>query len=79
MSDEPTVVLAESQLAEVSKENDKLRGLLAWGNDPCVYCTLPRAEMQRCRSGFPGCARGDDMMAMPDLKDWTTKRGSAGA
>lgn len=62
-----------SKLEDIKKENDKLRGLLAWGNDPCIYCGLPRDQMARCQSGFPGCARADDMVAVPDLEGWIHK------
>jgi len=43
-------------------ENDLLRGLLAKGEKDCVYCGLPAADISKCRSGFPGCARMDDIM-----------------
>lgn len=57
------------------KENDRLRALLAFGNDPCVYCALPAKDMIKCVSGFPGCARGDDMMACTELKGWADATG----
>lgn len=56
---------------EVQKENDKLRALLAWGGDPCIYCGLPRSDMGKCERGFPGCARGDDMQLDWSLEGWT--------
>lgn len=43
-------------------ENDHMRKLLADADVPCMYCHLPRADMGKCQSGFPGCARADDMM-----------------
>jgi hypothetical protein len=51
-----------TELLEIRRENDVLRGLLARGDKDCVYCGLPAAEISKCRSGFPGCARMDDMM-----------------
>lgn len=44
------------------KENSQLRLLLATSNAKCAYCGLPAEEMAKCASGFPGCARGDDML-----------------
>lgn len=55
-------------------ENDELRGLLAWGSDPCVYCGLQAADMSRCSHGFPGCARADDRMAAPECEGWTRRK-----
>ncbi len=43
------------------EENDKLRGILAKSNLPCIYCNL--AAMGECKKGFPGCGRMDDIMA----------------
>lgn len=54
-----------SELAQLRAENDKLRALLANGSDPCVYCALSKADMGKCRSGFPGCGRADDMSCAP--------------
>jgi hypothetical protein len=44
-------------------ENDTLRAYLAYGSDPCIYCGLDKGDMAKCQSGFPGCARADDMTA----------------
>lgn len=44
-------------------ENDKLRALLAKGSGDCAYCGLPADDIAKCASGFPGCARMDDIMA----------------
>lgn len=46
----------------LTKENDFMRKLLADADVPCVYCGLSRADLGRCESGFPGCARADDMV-----------------
>lgn len=57
----------ESYITNIEKlraENDKMRALLAYGSDPCVYCRLPKVEMAKCAHGFPGCARADDMADM---------------
>lgn len=55
------------ELAEATAENNRLRAALASSKDPCVYCQLPKDEMAKCRSGFPGCARADDLMGCPEL------------
>lgn len=60
-------------------ENTKLRAALAVSKDPCVYCQLPEEEMAKCRSGFPGCARMDDITgcrefgAMMQLDDFANQ------
>lgn len=53
---------ATDRLAELERENAKLRQLLAVSNADCPYCGLPAADMSKCASGFPGCSRADDMM-----------------
>jgi hypothetical protein len=55
----------------IREENDKLRALLAWGTDPCIYCGLRASDMHKCASGFPGCARSDDMQADWSKENWT--------
>lgn len=55
------------ELNEATAENTRLRAALASSKDPCVYCQLPKDEMAKCRSGFPGCARADDLMGCPEL------------
>lgn len=55
----------ELRVSDLEQENDALRGFLARGNDPCIYCQLPKADMAKCQSGFPGCARADDMLNDP--------------
>jgi hypothetical protein len=60
-------------LEEATEENDKLRWLLAKGSDPCIYCTLPKADMAKCESGFPGCGRADDLM-VGEMKDYGRKQ-----
>ncbi len=57
----------ERELREVQSENIRLRAALANSNGACVYCTLPREQWAECRSGFPGCARADDVMGCPEL------------
>ncbi len=65
---------AQAERDRLSKENDHMRGLLSHGSDPCIYCGLRASEMGRCARGFPGCARGDDMMnAPPECENWTRK------
>lgn len=36
----------------------------AWAHSarPCLYCSLPAADMARCEHGFPGCGRADDLL-----------------
>lgn len=55
------------QLADLRIENDHMRAALANGPGPCVYCDLPRGEWNKCTSGFPGCARGDDAALCPHI------------
>lgn len=57
----------ERELTESTAENTRLRAALASSKDPCLYCQLPKDEMVKCRSGFPGCARADDLMGCPEL------------
>jgi hypothetical protein len=57
----------ERELREVQSENIRLRAALANSNGACVYCTLPKEQWAECRSGFPGCARADDVMGCPEL------------
>ena len=56
----------DRRIAELQAENDKLRGLLAQGKGNCVYCGLPAADIAKCPSGFPGCARMDDIVNAPE-------------
>lgn len=56
-----------SELSRLRAENDRLRAALAVSKDPCVYCQLPAAEMAKCKSGFPGCDRADDMTGCPEF------------
>jgi hypothetical protein len=53
----------ESELERLRRENNCMRKLIADSNMDCVYCGLSRADMGKCASGFPGCARADDMAA----------------
>lgn len=53
---------ARAEIERLRAENNKLRYLLAKGSDPCVYCALPAADTGKCRAGFPGCARADDLL-----------------
>lgn len=57
----------ESQLAASQDENTRLRAALAVSKSPCVYCQLPKEEMAKCKSGFPGCARMDDLTGCPEF------------
>lgn len=53
----------DEELVRLRKENDALRKIVAESSMDCIYCGLSRDDMNRCRSGFPGCARADDMLA----------------
>ena len=46
----------------LTAENDRLRKLIADSDMNCIYCGLPKCDMMKCESGFPGCGRADDMM-----------------
>lgn len=53
------------------QEGVVLRAYLAYGSDPCIYCGLDKADMAKCRCGFPGCERADDMSAIDN--PWAPK------
>jgi hypothetical protein len=55
----------DGERARLRKENDYLRGVVGNGNYACVYCGLSREDMAKCPSGFPGCARADDILCAP--------------
>lgn len=57
----------KEKLAAAEKENTHLRAALAASKDPCIYCQLPAEEMAKCRSGFPGCSRADDITGCPEF------------
>jgi hypothetical protein len=57
----------EKELIETQSENTRLRAAIAQGTSACIYCSLPKAEWSKCKSGFPGCTRGDDAMGCPEL------------
>lgn len=59
--------LAKKQLADLKRENDHMRAAIANGPGPCAYCGLTREQWSQCKSGFPGCARGDDAMLCPNV------------
>lgn len=58
-----TVKLLEVQakVENLERENARLRAILARSSEPCIYCGLK--DMSMCKSGFPGCARMDDITA----------------
>jgi len=58
-----------SELERLRKENDIMRGLIAESNMDCIYCGLPKADMVKCPSGFPGCGRADDMLLTVSVKE----------
>ena len=55
------------RIAELEKENNHLRAILATGDGPCIYCNLPKLDWFKCSRGFPGCARADDAMLADDI------------
>jgi hypothetical protein len=59
----------EKRATEAEEENNKLRGLLAKGQGDCVYCGLPAEDIAKCKSGFPGCARMDDIVNAPEKEN----------
>lgn len=65
--DECMQLEAEGLAAQI--ENDLLRGLLAKGDEDCIYCGLPAADIAKCKSGFPGCARMDDIMTTQESRE----------
>lgn len=58
-------------ISDLQRENDVMRKLIADSDMDCVYCGLTKREMSKCASGFPGCARADDMMIEPQPKATT--------
>lgn len=61
-----TTIALTQKVKDLAAENDRMRALLAYGSDPCVYCGLPKDDMAKCASGFPGCGRADDMAVTDD-------------
>lgn len=52
------------EIERIEKENTILRGKVA-AQGPCVYCK--KADMGQCPTGFPGCAKADDMFVYDEL------------
>lgn len=55
---------AQAEVEKLRAENTTLRTLVAIQPTACIYCGL--TEMAKCASGFPGCARADDLMCGED-------------
>jgi hypothetical protein len=51
-----------SDYEDIKAENERLRLMLANSNADCAYCGLKSEDMNKCKFGFPGCGRSDDMM-----------------
>ena len=64
---EATIKVLTAERDAARKENDTLRGIIANADILCMYCGLSKSEQGKCASGFPGCARADDMMSAPDF------------
>lgn len=54
------------EIERLRKENDFLRGVVANSDLPCLYCRLSAEDMNKCKHGFPGCSRADDMLCAPE-------------
>lgn len=54
-------------IRELREENIRLRAAIAQGPGACLYCSLPQDEWNKCKAGFPGCARADDAVNCPEL------------
>jgi hypothetical protein len=67
------VAMDAPEIERLRSENDHLRGILAYSSLPCIFCSLPAAEMGKCLHGFPGCARADDMMSAPEMMPEATE------
>lgn len=61
------VLELKAKVERVTTENTHLRAALATSKDPCIYCQLPAEEMGKCKRGFPGCARADDLSGCPEF------------
>jgi hypothetical protein len=59
--------MAVKRLQTIQAENTRLRAALAQSDLPCVYCSLPADEWNKCQHGWPGCGRADDAMGCPEL------------
>lgn len=54
----------DEEIDSLQRENNKLRGIIAYSDVPCLYCRLPKVDMLKCEKGFPGCGRADDMVEL---------------
>jgi len=59
---------ARLKVSELMQRENRLRHRIAVGPGACLYCELPADKMFGCASGFPGCGRADDMVALPEDK-----------
>ncbi|MDE2106855.1 MAG: hypothetical protein KGL39_57095 [Patescibacteria group bacterium] len=55
---------ATERAQKAEAENSCLHTVVAKANIPCVYCGLD--NMALCKSGFPGCAKADDIICGED-------------
>lgn len=61
------LIFIKMKLTTVIKENDKLRFLLAKSKADCVYCGASAEDFAKCRYGFPGCPRSNDLLCGDDV------------
>jgi hypothetical protein len=52
----------QGELERLRKENDTMRVIIAKSDLDCIYCGLPKKDMAKCKHGFPGCGRADDLL-----------------
>lgn len=55
------------RITELEAENTRIRAAYANSDQPCPYCSLSIEDWNKCASGFPGCARADDIQGCPNL------------
>jgi len=53
-----------AEIATLRAENSTIKSVLSLVPGKCIYCGLE--DWSKCPSGFPGCARADDMLCGED-------------
>lgn len=54
----------KQELENLRRENNIIKTILSKAQIPCIYCGLD--DMSKCKSGFPGCAKADDLICGED-------------